>query len=642
MSNSDSPLLSGADNDISLSEDSTHEVKQGLAALTLGAIGVVYGDIGTSPLYAMREALRPVSGDGLERAEVLGVVSILIWTVIMIVTIKYVIFLLRADNHGEGGILALYTLARQAMGRRSFWVLGLGIAGAALFMGDALITPAVSVLSAVEGIELVTPRFKPYVLPITIGILLALFLVQRHGTQAIAVAFGPIMALWFLTMGATGAVQLLRDPGVLAAFNPVYGISFLASHGVAAFFVMGAIFLAVTGAEALYADLGHFGRAPIRVAWFALVFPALILNYLGQGVLVLHDPAALVNPFFHLVPGWALPGLVALATLATVIASQAVITGAYSMTRAAIQLGLLPRLSIIHTSSSHSGQIYIPAVNWMLLAGVLAFVMSFRTSESLASAYGIAVTGAMLVDACLAIIYAHKGWRWPLGLTLLVALPFLTMEGTFFLSNMTKFFDGGFVPVLVSLSLAIIMFTWWRGTQHAVEAAHRQMIALDGFAESKVTSSTYAVPGTAFFLSSDPAAVPQALLHNLKHNRVLHAKNVVLTLETMRVPRVRPEDRIEYKPINDRFARLTVRFGFMETPNVSRAIVLARKSGLTFDVMTTSFFLGRRKLVLGTRNGVARLLDRLYIALNRFAADPSEFYHLPRDRVVEIGARISL
>lgn len=642
MTNPETAQDDGSDSELGGLDDAHSLRKQGLAALTLGAIGVVYGDIGTSPLYAMREALHPVAHDGLAVAEVLGVISLLIWTLILIVTIKYVIFLLRADNRGEGGILALYTLSRLAIGRRHYGVLALGIAGAALFLGDAIITPAVSVLSAVEGIKLVAPSLDQYVLPITLGILVALFVVQRHGTQAIAIAFGPITALWFVTMGLTGAYQLMLDPTVLAGFNPAYALIFLLDHGLVAFIVMGAVFLAVTGAEALYADLGHFGRKPIRTAWFALVFPALVLNYLGQGALVLNDHATLENPFFLMVPAWILPALVGLATVATVIASQAVITGAFSMTRAAIQLGLLPRLSIVHTSESQSGQIYIPAVNWLLLAGVMAFVINFRTSSALAAAYGIAVTGAMIVDTFLAMIYAHKGWRKPLWLVVILALPFLMLEGTFFLSNLTKFFAGGFVPMLLSLVLGTLMFSWWRGTQLAMAAGHKQMVELEGFARSMLKSSAHAIPGTAFFLTSDAEAVPPALLHNLKHNRVLHERNVVLTVETVRVPVVEEDERVEYSPINERFARLTLRFGFMESPNVSRALGRARREGLKFDVMSTSFFLGRRKVVLGDRSGMARLLDRLFIALGRFSADPSEFYHLPRDRVVELGARISV
>jgi len=642
MPNPETALSGAAETDADLSESQHSAHKQGLAALTLGAIGVVYGDIGTSPLYAMREALRPVAYDGLERAEVLGVISLLVWTLLMIVTIKYVMILLRADNHGEGGMLALYALTRLAIGRRSYLVLGLGIAGAALFFGDSVITPAVSILSAVEGIELVAPSFDRFILPVTVGIILALFLIQRHGTQSISRLFGPVMVVWFVVMGVAGAVQLAQDIGMLAAFNPVYGLSFLAEHGLGAFFVMGAIFLAVTGAEALYADLGHFGRAPIRNAWFALIFPALILNYLGQGALVLRDNDALTNPFFLMVPANLLPAFVALATVATIIASQSVISGAFSLARAAVQLGLLPRLSIVHTSGSQSGQIYIPAINWLLLGGVLAFVLSFRSSEALASAYGISVTGAMVVDTIMAIIYARRGWRFPYLAILPLAVPLLGLELTFFVSNMTKFFHGGYVPVFLGITIAVLMFSWWRGTQLAMAAGHKQMVDLDSFARSMMKSSVHVVPGTAFFLTSDSEAVPPAMLHNIKHNRVLHERNIILTVETLRVPTVREEERADYAPINDRFARLSLRFGFMETPNISRALGRARREGVRFDVMTTSFFLGRRKVVLGASTGLSRILDRIFIALGRFSADPSEFYQLPRDRVVELGARISV
>jgi KUP system potassium uptake protein len=624
-------------------EEAQGEHKSGLAMLTIGAVGVVYGDIGTSPLYALREALRPVAADGLTRFEVFGVLSLLIWSLTMIVTLKYVAYLLRADNRGEGGVLALYTLSRLAIGRRSLWVLGLGIAGASLFLGDSVITPAISVLSAVEGIGLVAPAFGSYVVPVTVGILLGLFFVQKHGTAEISSAFGPIMVVWFLVMAGTGIVHLVRDPEVLWAFDPVFAVTFLIRHGFTAFIVLGAVFLAVTGAEALYADLGHFGKAPIRLAWLCLIFPALVLQYLGQGALVLADPKMLENPFFLMVPDWALPLLVGLATVATIIAAQAVITGAYSMARAGIALGLLPRMAIVHTSERQSGQIYIPSVNWLLLGGVLFFVLSFRSSSALASAYGIAVTGAMLVDTTLGIIYSRRGWRMPIWLIAIGAIPFVALEGTFFLSNLTKVPEGGYIPLLLAFTFATIMWTWWRGTQLVMARESREKVDMDGFAHSIADSATVKhVDGTAFFLTSDPSAVPQALLHNLKHNRVLHEKNVILTVETMRIPVAPEEERVEYAPIDEHFSRLRLRFGFMETPNLSRALGLARRHGLKFDVMTTSFFLGRRKLIMGTRAGYARILDRIYITLGRFAADPSEFYHLPRDRVVELGSRITV
>jgi KUP system potassium uptake protein len=623
-------------------EDHEGHPHQSVVALAIGAIGVVYGDIGTSPLYALREALRPAAEDGLTRAEVLGVVSLIIWSLTLIVTVKYVLFLLRADNRGEGGVLALYTLARLAIGRRSLPVLFLGIAGAALFFGDALITPAISVLSAIEGIKLVTPALEHYVLPITLAILFGLFIVQQHGTAAISVAFGPITAIWFLAMALMGLWQLAGDWTVLAAVNPVYGVQFMLEHGLIAFIVLGAVFLCVTGAEALYADLGHFGKAPIRLAWFVLVFPALVINYLGQAALVLHEPGALENPFYLMVPSSLLPFLVGLATMATVIAAQAVITGAYSMARAAIQLGLLPRLNIVHTSEATSGQIYMPAINWLLLFGVLTFVATFQTSENLAAAYGIAVTGAMIVDTILAIIFAHRGWKWSLWLVLPVAAPFLALEATFLMSNLVKLPDGGYVPVSLALGFSFLMFAWWRGVQLAFEKGHKQMVDLDSFAKSMLKSSVHVVPGTAIFLTSDPKAVPPAFLHNLKHNRVLHEKNVILTVETQRVPKVTADERAEFIPINDRFSRLVLRFGFMETPNISKALARARREGLKFDVMTTSFFLGRRKVVPGDRIGLPLVLDRLFVALGRFAADPSDYYHLPRDRVVELGSRMTV
>ncbi len=623
-------------------DENGHAPKRGIAALTIGAIGVVYGDIGTSPLYAMREALRPVAYDGLTRGEVLGVLSLFIWSLTLIVTVKYVLFLLRADNRGEGGVLALYALTRLAVGRRSIPVLLLGITGAAFFFGDAIITPAISVLSAVEGLSLVTPAFDTFIVPVTLAILFGLFVVQQYGTRAISAAFGPITLVWFIALGASGAYHLAGDPGVLASVNPYHAVRFILNHGFVAFVVLGAVFLCVTGAEALYADLGHFGARPIRLAWFMAVFPALILNYLGQGALVLKDPESIEKLFFLMVSPELLPFMVVLATLATVIASQAVISGSFSMARSAIQLGLLPRLSIIHTSDSQSGQIYIPAINWILLFGVLSFVMTFRTSGSLAAAYGIAVTCAMIVVTILAIIYAHTGWRKSLWIVLPVAMPFVALEGTFLLSNLVKLPDGGYVPLSLAVAVTVLMFSWWRGTQLAFEKGHREMVKLDNFAQSMMRSSAHVVPGTAFFLTSDPQAVPPALLHNLKHNRIVHERNVVLTVETVRVPFVPESERAEYEPINDRFARLRLRFGFMETPNVSKALGRARREGLKFDVMNSSFFLGRRKVIPGPRIGLPLILDRLFIALGRFAADPSDYYHLPRDRVVELGSRMTV
>ena len=629
-------VLLGGEADV----DEQHGPGQGgLAALTLGAVGVVYGDIGTSPIYAFREALRPVAGDGLVRAEVVGLCSVLIWTLILIVSFKYVTILLRADNRGEGGVLALYTLVRLALGRRSYALLALGVAGAALFFGDAIITPAISVLSAVEGLELIAPHFADFVLPVTLGILVALFAVQRHGTATISKAFGPITAVWFAVLGVTGVLHILGDPSILWALDPRNAAWFLSFEGPRTFLVLGAVFLAVTGAEALYADLGHFGKKPIRLAWYLLVFPALSLNYLGQGALVMDRPGALTNPFFLMVPDWALPILVVLATMATVIAAQAVISGAFSMMRAAIQLGFLPRLSILHTSEAQSGQIYIPALNWLLFVGVIWLVLGFRSSDALASAYGIAVTGTMIVTTALAVTLARRAWKRGLLLIVAIALPLAALELAFLASNLLKLPDGGYVPVTLAVALGIVMMAWWRGTQAMLARETTEKVALDGFVGSLEDSEVARVGGTAFFLTSDPTAVPVALLHNLKHNRVLHEQNVILTVETLRVPLARPDERAEYDPIDSHFARLTLRFGFMEMPNLGRALAQARRAGLKFDVMSSTFFLGRRKVVLGDSRGLRRWLDHLYIALGRFAADPSEYYNLPRNLVVELGTR---
>lgn len=630
------PLLSDAHG------DGHRRPGEGFLVLALGSVGVVYGDIGTSPLYALREALHHAAQDGLTRVEVLGVVSLLLWALVLIVTGKYVLFLLRVDNRGEGGVLALFSLAMTAMGRRSVPVFILGIMGAALFFGDAIITPAISVLSAVEGMKLITPALDPYVIPITLVILFGVFIVQRHGTARIGIFFGPITLVWFVAMGAAGVWQILGEPEILVALSPAYAVEFLLEHGFVAFLVLGAVFLAVTGAEALYADLGHFGKTPIRAAWVFVVLPALALNYLGQGALVLNRPEALSNPFFLMVPDWALAPMVLLATVATVIACQAVISGAFSMTRQAVQLGLLPRFEIRHTSETQSGQIYIPAMNWLLLAGVIALTIGFGSSTGLASAYGIAVTGTMIVTTALACMLAVKGWRRPLWLVLTIALPVTMIELAFLTSNLLKILDGGYVPVMVAVGLMALMWSWWRGTGLVFDKMHRLMVPLDSFVRSMARSSVPVVDGVAVFLTSDPTAVPPALLHNLKHNKVLHAKNIICTVVVSELPRVAPAQRMTVEELDERFSRVVLNYGFMETPNVARSLFRGRKSALKLEVMRTSFFLGRRRFVAGARIGMPLLLDRLYILLNRFSADPSDYYNLPRDRVVEIGERMSV
>lgn len=611
-----------------------------LPSLALGAAGIVYGDIGTSPLYAFREALRPAAQDGIVETEVLGVLSLLIWSLLAVVTTKYVVLLLRADNRGEGGVLALYGLNRIALGHRSKVMIGLAMAGAALFLSDAAITPAISVLAAVEGLTIAAPGLDSLVLPVTVAIIGILFLVQVRGTGSIAILFGPIMLAWFTVLALLGLSHIADAPQVLASVDPRFGFAFLTEHTGISLLVLGGVFLAVTGGEALYADLGHFGRAPIRLAWFGLVLPALVLNYLGQGALVLSRPEAFEAPFFSLVSPALLPWLVGLATVATIIAAQAVISGAFSMVHAAILLGFLPRMSIRHTSDQR-GQVYLPAVNWLLMAAVLTFVIGFASSEELAGAYGIAVTGAMLVDTALAAVYFRIGWRWNAVAVASVILPMALIESAFLAANLAKFTDGGYVPVAAATTLCSMMVIWWWGSQKLLGQQQRERVPLEPFLARIEGSSAHRIPGTAVFLTPEPNSVPPALLHNLKHNHVLHDQIVILNVETLRVPYAEPDEAAIYQPLSERVARLTLRFGFRQDPHVSRALAGARRLGFRFDVMQTSFFLGRRKLVLGEHGRMGTATARLFLAMNRLATDPSDFYHLPRNRVVELGTQMS-
>ncbi|WP_426228917.1 potassium transporter Kup [Pararhizobium sp. DWP3-4] len=614
-----------------------------LLALSLGSIGVVYGDIGTSPLYAFREALRPVSADGVTRLEIIGLISLMIWTLTIIVTLKYVLFLLRADNNGEGGTLSLLALLMKYSSKRANRLFFLGIAGAALFIGDAIIAPALSVLSAVEGLKLVTPALSPYVVPISVVILLLLFAVQSRGTAAVSKFFGPIMALWFIVLAVAGISHITDDYGILAAFNPYYAVHFLFHAGYVGIVVLGAVFLTVTGAEALYADLGHFGRKPIQWAWIGLVFPALALNYLGQGALVLKHPEAMSDPFYLMFPEWALLPVVILATCATIIAAQAVITGAFSLTRQAIHLGFLPRMAIFHTSETQTGQIYLPNVNMLLMFGVMLLVFVFGSSESLATAYGISVTGAMVVDTFLAYEFVRVRWRWPLYLAIGTLLPLLMLELIFFGANMLKIHDGGYVPVLIAAAIIVIMWTWRRGTKILHDKTRHTDIPLASFVKSIERKSEHApvsVPGTAIFLTSDPESTPAALLHNIKHNHVLHAQNFILTIRTLNTPVVPKDQRVTASSLSERFSLLEMRFGYMETQNVSQALGLFRKTGLKFDIMSTSFYLGRRKLVPDAQSGMPHWQDRLFIGLANAAIDPSDYFRLPTNRVVELGSHV--
>ena len=610
----------------------------------MGSIGVVYGDIGTSPLYAFRVAVTTAVGGAAAPtpAIVLGILSLILWSLIVIVTLKYVVILLRADNNGEGGTLTLMALAQRAMGQAAVWVPTLGIVGAALFYGDALITPAVSVLSAIEGLEQLNKGFAPFVVPATSLILIALFSLQRRGTARVAAFFGPIMCVWFAAIALPGIYYITANPAILRALNPYHGIAFLIGHGTVGLATLGAVFLAVTGAEALYADLGHFGKRPIQIAWLYLVLPALALNYFGQGAAVLANPEVLANPFYLLYPDWALLPMVLLATAATVIASQAVITGAYSLTRQAIQLGLLPRMEIRHTSESHEGRIYMPRVNAVLVVGVLLLVGLFRSSDALASAYGIAVTGTMVVTALMAFIVIWKVWRWSPLATAALMLPFILVDTTFLTANMLKVFEGGWVPLAFGVVMMVMMYTWRRGSRLLFEKTRRLETPLDALVAMLEKKPPSRVPGTAVFLTSDPTSAPAALMHSLKHYKVLHEKNVILSLKTSNTPRVPDEDRARIEPVGKTFSRLTIRFGYMETPNVPKALALARKLGWQFDIMSTSFFLSRRALKPAARSGMPPWQDRLFIALARTANDATDYFQIPTGRVVEVGTQVTI
>jgi KUP system potassium uptake protein len=611
-------------------------------ALTLGSVGVVFGDIGTSPLYAFRVAVKAASEAGpVARDTVLGVLSLILWALIVVVTLKYVLVLLRSDNNGEGGTLSLTALVMRALGRRTL-VLLLGIIGAAMFLGDSVITPAISVLSAMEGLELVTPGLEHYVLPLTIVILIALFAVQRRGTARVAAFFGPIMIIWFIAIAVAGLLHLRDDPAVFAAINPLYAVSFVSAHGHIGLITLGAVFLAVTGGEALYADLGHFGRPPIQTAWLGLVLPALLINYFGQGALVLAHPAAIENPFYRLVPKEMLLPMVVLATAATVIASQAVITGAYSLVRQAIQLGFLPRLAIVHTSAEYSGQIYLPRVNTALLVGVMLLVGLFRTSSALASAYGIAVATTMVVDGILGFIVIWRLWHWPAWKAALLMVPLVFVDATFFSANLLKLFEGAWVPLIFGIAMVMLILTWRRGTRILANKTRKTEVPLEALLHSLEKKPPHVVPGTAVFLTSDPEFAPTALLHNLKHNKVLHEQNVILTIVTEDTPRAREEDRVTIQPVSQHFMRVALKFGYMETPNVPKALAIARKQGWQFDIMSTSFFLSRRALKPAKQSGMPRWQDRLFIGLAKSASDATDFFQIPTGRVVEVGTQVTV
>jgi KUP system potassium uptake protein len=613
-----------------------------LPSLVLAALGIVYGDIGTSPLYAFREALHATDESGANQDNVLGILSLIVWALTVVVTLKYVSFVLKADNRGEGGTLSLMSLARESLSGRPKWVLILGVIGASLFLGDAIITPAISVLSAVEGIQVVAPALSAWIVPITLTIIAGLFFVQRFGTGGVASVFGPVTALWFVVLGVSGAIHIFDDPSVLAAVNPWYGLRYIVDNAGSAVAVIGAIFLAVTGAEALYVDLGHFGRRPIVVAWFALVFPSLLLNYFGQGAFVLSHPSMAAQPFFSMHPEWARIPIVCLATAATVIASQAVISGAYSLVRQAMHLNLLPRLRILHTSETQSGQIFMPQVNSLLFFFVAALVLFFQNSSGLSAAYGIAVTGEMLITTVLLFIVMRRIWSWRLAGTLAAIVPFFLIDVGFLTANLAKFADGGWVPVTVAGAMALIMQTWTAGRRLLASRTKADEVPLASVIDNLARKKPPTVPGTAVFLTSDIEGAPTALLHSLKHYKVLHEQNVILSVATATTPYVPNDDKIFLESFNPRFTRVVITFGYMETPNIPRALVLVRKLGLKFDIMSTSFFLSRRTILPSKKGGMPFWQDRLFITLARNASNATEYFGLPTGRVVELGLQTTI
>jgi len=610
-------------------------------ALALGSIGVVYGDIGTSPLYALKEAVKAATERGATGEDaVLGILSLMTWTLLLVVTLKYVLILLNADNKGEGGTFALMALGQSVAKRSAPLILALGVAGAAFFYGDAVITPAISVLSAVEGLKLIAPQMEHAVLPVTLVILAGLFSVQSRGTAKVAQLFGPITLVWFIALAVGGLIHLVDDPRVFLALSPWPGIKFVLTHGMTGLVVMGLVFLVATGAEALYADLGHFGRKPIRAAWLCVVLPALLLNYFGQGALLLAHPEAIENPFYRLYPGWALIPMVLLATVAAVIASQAVITGAFSFTRQAIQLGLIPRLQIRHTSESMAGQIYLPRVNQILLAGVLFVTIAFRESSNLAAAYGLAVTATMVIDSLMAFFVIWRLWNWPIWKAAAMMVPLLLIEQVFLTANLLKIPEGGWLPLTIAAMIGLAVWTWVRGTKSLTRATRKDEAELDWLVRKLDAKPPHRVPGTAVFLTADPDTAPTSLMHNLKHNRVLHERNIILTIKTEDVPRVPRHERIEIDRGAGTFIRVTAHYGFMETPSVPKIIEHCRRKDLNIDIAATSFFLSRRSLKPTLKSEMPGWQERLFIWLAGRAEDATEYFRIPSDRVVEVGTQV--
>jgi KUP system potassium uptake protein len=623
------------------------EDKSRLWVLCITAMGVVYGDIGTSPLYAMRECFFGTHAVPPTHENVLGVLSLIFWSLVIIVTLKYHVYVLRADNRGEGGILALMALVHSSLrrdsGKRYFLLTILGLFGAALLYGDGMLTPAISVLSAVEGLQIATPFFTPYVVPITIGILIALFLFQRKGTTGVGSVFGPVILVWFLILAILGISSIVKYPSVLGAINPIHGLHFFQRNGFHGYLVLGAVFLVATGGEALYADLGHFGELPIQIDWFSIVGLSLILNYFGQGALLLTDPDAIRNPFFHLAPSWALYPLVILATMATIIASQAVISGVFSLTRQAVQLGYAPRVNIIHTSPREIGQIYIPGANWMLMLATIGLVLGFKSSSNLAAAYGVAITSTMIITTVLAYFVSRHLWHWSLPLSLLVTCGFLSVDLAFFGANFIKVAQGGWFPLLIGLMVFILFTTWKRGRQLLAERLKLGILPLEDFIQDVRRNGLTRVSGTAVFLNSDPNGTPIAMLHNIKHNKVLHEQNVVISIMTEQVPHVSGENRLKLEDLGAGFYRAIIRYGFMEDPDVPSILPELRNYGLQIEPATATYILSRNSLIASKGvKGMALWREKLFVFMTRNASRPTEFFRLPANRVVELGMQIEI
>ena len=619
----------------------------GTAALVVGAIGVVFGDIGTSPLYALKEAFSPKYGIPLTEANVLGIISVMVWSMVWVITLKYLFVMMRADNNGEGGILALLALAlRETRGRPALkWtIIGIGIFGAAMFYGDSMITPSITVLSAAEGLQEYSPKLAPYVIPFALAVIVGLFMIQRHGTARVGAFFGPVMVIWFLTLAGIGLLRVAEHPTVLAALKPAYGVDFIFAYPLAGFLVLGAVFLTLTGGEALYADMGHFGKRPIRIAWLWFVFPALLLNYFGQAAFVLSIPSAIENPFFRIVPEWGLLPMVVLATCASIIASQAVITGAFSMTRQAIQLGYIPRLEILHTSERTIGQIYMPFVNWVLFVAVTLLVLGFQSSSNLASAYGIAVAATMVIECLLAMVVARVIWKWSRPTVVLVIGSMLLIDMIFLASNATKILEGGWFPLLAGSAIFALLMTWKRGRTLMFRRLSEQGIPLKPFLEGLAAHPPTRVSGIAIFMTAAVDAVPHALLHNLKHNKVLHDKTVFLTIVTHDVPFVPPEDRVQFEQILKGFYRIEAWYGFKEQPDIDEILNGCRvRYGLAFDVMDTSFFLSRDTVIpTSDQPGMALWRDHLFAWMSRNSTRATDFFNIPANRVVELGTHIEI